>query len=116
MKSRLAWLSIALFILVVSASLFAQDTASITGTVTDPSGAAVKGAQVRVSSPDRGIDHTVPTNDSGDYLVAGLPPGPGGVGGKGQGLKKNERTGGNHRRGAKTRNGITFPRGATNTH
>src|SRR5438552_12182204 len=76
MKSRLAWLSIALFVMVVSASLFAQDTASITGTVTDPSGAAVKGAQVRVSSPDRGIDHTVPTNDSGDYLVAGLPPGP----------------------------------------
>src|SRR5438046_2741298 len=37
MKSRLASLSIALFILVVSASLFAQDTASITGTVTDPS-------------------------------------------------------------------------------
>src|SRR2546422_4774657 len=76
MKSRLAWLSIALFVVLVSTSLFAQDTASITGTVTDPSGAAVKGAQVRVSSLDRGIDHTVPTNDSGDYLVAGLPPGP----------------------------------------
>src|SRR2546423_6163744 len=76
MKSRLAWFSIALFVVLVSTSLFAQDTASITGTVTDPSGAAVKGAQVRVSSPDRGIDHTVPTNDSGDYLVAGLPPRP----------------------------------------
>src|SRR5437879_13066223 len=92
MKSRLASLSIALFILVVSASLFAQDTASITGAVTDPSGAAVKGAQVRVSSPDRGIDHTVPTNDSGDYLVAGLPPGPVDVCVAEQGFKKCEAT------------------------
>src|SRR5438876_5061436 len=93
MKSRLASLSIALFILVVSASLFAHDTASITGTVTDPSGAAVKGAQVRVSSPDRGIDHTVPTNDSGDYLVAGLPPGPVDVAVAAQGFKKFEAKG-----------------------
>src|SRR2546427_9651298 len=109
MKSRLAWLSIALFILVVSASLFAQDTASITGTVTDPSGAAVKGAQVRVSSPDRGIDHTVPTNDSGDYLVAGLPPGPVDVGGKAQGFKKIEAKGGVLRGRPKTRHAISVP-------
>src|SRR5437868_15551300 len=93
MKSRLASLSIALFILVVSASLFAQDTASITGTVTDPSGAAVKGAQVRVSGPDRGIDHTVPTNDSGDYLVAGLPPGPVGRQVRARGVQKVRKKG-----------------------
>src|SRR3989442_15570645 len=90
MNPRLAVLGIPLFVVLRYASLFAQDTASITGTVTDPSGAAVKGAQVRVSSPDRGIDHTVPTNDSGDYLVAGLPPGPVVVDVTGQGLKKIE--------------------------
>ena len=60
---------------MVRSSLLAQDTASITGTVTDPSGAAVKDAQVVVSSPDRGLDRTTTTNDSGDFLVAGLPPG-----------------------------------------
>src|SRR5438094_3440808 len=115
MKSRLAWLSIALFILVVSASLFAQDTASITGTVTDPSGAAVKGAQVRVSSPDRGIDHTVPTNDSGDYLVAGLPPGPVDVAVAAQGFKKFEAKGVILRVGQKARTDIALQVGASNT-
>src|SRR5712691_8247389 len=115
MKSRLASLSIALFILVVSASLFAQDTASITGTVTDPSGAAVKGAQVRVSSPDRGIDHTVPTNDSGDYLVAGLPPGPVVVDVTAQGFKKFEAKGVILRVGQKARTDVTLQVGATNT-
>ncbi len=115
MKSRLAWLSIALFVMVVSASLFAQDTASITGTVTDPSGAAVKGAQVRVSSPGRGIDHTVPTNDSGDYLVAGLPPGPVNVAVTAQGFKKYEATGVILRVGQKARTDITLQVGASNT-
>jgi len=108
-------LSIALFILVVSASLFAQDTASITGTVTDPSGAAVKGAQVRVSSPDRGIDHTVPTNDSGDYLVAGLPPGPVVVDVTAQGFKKFEAKGVILRVGQKARTDVTLQVGASNT-
>src|SRR5438874_2634521 len=115
MKSRLASLSIALFILVVSASLFAQDTASITGTVTDPSGAAVKGAQVRVRSPERGIDHTVPTNDSGDYLVAGLPPGPVDVAVAAQGFKKFEAKGVILRVGQKARTDITLQVGASNT-
>src|SRR6059058_4877877 len=115
MKSRLASLSIALFILVVSASLFAQDTASITGTVTDPSGAAVKGAQVRVSSLDRGIDHTVPTNDSGDYLVAGLPPGPVDVAVTAQGFKKFEAKGVILRVGQKARTDIALQVGATST-
>src|SRR5437899_1102533 len=115
MKSRLAWLSIALFVVLVSTSLFAQDTASITGTVTDPSGAAVKGAQVRVSSPDRGIDHTVPTNDSGDYLVAGLPPGPVDVAVTAQGFKKFEAKGVILRVGQKARTDIALQVGASNT-
>src|SRR5438477_3441176 len=115
MKSRLVWLSIALFVFVVSASLLAHDTASITGTVTDPSGAAVKGAQVRVSSTDRGIDRTVPTNDSGDYLVAGLPPGSVNVAVTASGFKKFEATGVALRVGQKARTDITLQVGATTT-
>ena len=56
--------------------VFAQDTASITGTVTDSSGAAVPKAEVVVSSAERGITRTTPTNETGDFLVAGLPAGP----------------------------------------
>ena len=50
-------------------------TASITGTVTDPSGAAVPGANVTATSQERGVTFTAVTNDSGLYRVAQLPVG-----------------------------------------
>ena len=62
-------------ILLCAATARAQDTASITGTITDPSGAAVSGAQVTIASPERGRNRTVPTNNNGDYLFASLPIG-----------------------------------------
>jgi len=76
-KKRLLRFSVMLTFCLLAAgtSLRAQDTASITGTVTDPSGAAIPGASVTVSSPDRGISHTAKTNGSGDYLFAALPIG-----------------------------------------
>ncbi len=74
MKFRLAWLCILAFVIFVPA-MYAQDTASITGTVTDSSGAAIPNAQVTVSSPEQGINRTAPTNGSGDYLFAALPIG-----------------------------------------
>ena len=74
MKSRLLLLSI-LSILLLPAAVFAQDTASTTGTVKDPSGASIAKAQVTVSSPDRGINRTTTTNSDGEYSVPALPPG-----------------------------------------
>ena len=50
-------------------------TASITGTVTDPSGAAVPGANVTATSQERGVTFTAVTNDSGLYRVSQLPVG-----------------------------------------
>src|SRR5438876_8017335 len=50
-------------------------TASITGTVSDPSGAAVVGAAVTAKSVERGIIYTAATNDSGIYRIAQLPVG-----------------------------------------
>ncbi len=50
-------------------------TASITGTVTDPSGAAVPGATVTATSVERGLNYTAVTNDSGLYRIAQLPVG-----------------------------------------
>src|SRR5262249_53545922 len=41
---------------------------SISGTVTDASGAVVSGATVTITSIDRGTSDTVTTNDSGLYL------------------------------------------------
>jgi Carboxypeptidase regulatory-like domain len=74
MKSRLLWFCIFAFALF-PVLLFAQDTASITGTVTDPSGAAIPNAQVSLTSPERGITHAAKSNGSGDYLFAALPIG-----------------------------------------
>jgi Carboxypeptidase regulatory-like domain/TonB dependent receptor len=54
----------------------AQDvTASITGTVTDPTGAALTGATVTATSVERGIAYTAQTNDAGLYRIQQLPVG-----------------------------------------
>jgi hypothetical protein len=50
-------------------------TASITGTVMDPTGAAVVGATVTAKSVERGLTYTAVTNDSGIYRIAQLPVG-----------------------------------------
>jgi hypothetical protein len=75
MRSRLSWLCSLLFALTLTTSLLAQDTASITGTVADPSGAAIPNAQVSVSSADKGIKQTASSNGSGDFLFSALPIG-----------------------------------------
>ena len=55
---------------------FAQEvTATITGTVTDPSGAAVVGAAVTAKSGERGITYNGGTNDAGIYRISQLPVG-----------------------------------------
>ena len=77
MRIRLRLVLLPLIVAVfASAIALAQETSSITGTVTDSTGAAVPNAQVTVSSPERGITRTTPTNESGDFLVGGLPAGP----------------------------------------
>ncbi|MGA7379260.1 MAG: carboxypeptidase-like regulatory domain-containing protein, partial [Terriglobales bacterium] len=73
MKSRLLWLLV--LVGCCSGSLLAQDTASITGTVTDQTGAAIPNAQVTVSNPEHGIKRSTVSNGSGDYLVSAIPPG-----------------------------------------
>jgi len=63
-----------LFVLMMCAAGWAQ-TGSITGTVKDPSGAAIAGAKVVVTSPERGINREMDTNSSGDYNQSALPQG-----------------------------------------
>jgi carboxypeptidase family protein/TonB-dependent receptor-like protein len=77
MRSHRLLLRIGLLILAVTfcTAAWAQDTASITGTVTDASGAAVAGVPVAVRNAEHGINRTGTTNDSGDYLFSSLPIG-----------------------------------------
>ena len=58
----------------ISTRLLGQDTASVTGTVTDVSGAIVTNAEVTVSNLTAGLRRITHTNTAGEYLVSGLPP------------------------------------------
>ena len=75
MKTLLVWFSVLALMIWVPLPLRAQDTASITGTVTDSSGAAVANAQVTITDSELGVKHSATTNGSGDYLFAALPIG-----------------------------------------
>jgi hypothetical protein len=70
LKSR----AVCTFFCVVLAALplFAQTTGSITGTVTDASGAIVSKAAISIVNPATGIRETAKSNSDGDYLIAGL--------------------------------------------
>lgn len=50
-------------------------TGAITGTVTDPSGAAIPGAAVTITNTATGLTKTLTTGAAGDYHVGLLPPG-----------------------------------------
>src|SRR5437764_7957848 len=65
----------ALLFCVSVAPAMAQSTASLNGTVTDPSGAAVPNAKVAVTNAATGIASTTQTDSAGAYLFPSLPIG-----------------------------------------
>src|SRR6266481_6168943 len=75
MKLHRVMLAIGLLIVALCLGASAQDTGSITGTVKDPSGAAVPNADVVVTNPDHGIDRHTTSNAGGDYNESALPGG-----------------------------------------
>jgi hypothetical protein len=64
---------VTLLVLLLAAAAFGQNTASIIGKVTDPSGAAIVGAKVTVKGV--GVERATQSNGSGDYEVPALAPG-----------------------------------------
>jgi hypothetical protein len=69
--------SVAAFVLLTmgAALAFGQTTGSLSGTVTDQSGAVVAGASVLVKNNDTGVEQTVEASDSGTFNVPALPAG-----------------------------------------
>src|SRR5262245_56373971 len=57
------------------AALLAQTVASISGTISDPSGSAVAGATITVKNAETGTQRLVTTDDAGHFDVEGLPVG-----------------------------------------
>jgi hypothetical protein len=73
-----------LFLLVVLAgavqSAWSQEvTAAVVGTITDPSGAPIKDADVTVTDTERGTVRTAQTNDAGAYNITRVPVGTYGI-------------------------------------
>src|SRR5689334_5964037 len=73
MKARKLVFFLAVFAL--SCPLWAQNTGSISGTVTDASGAVVEGAQVTITNQGNNSARIATTNSSGYYSVPNLVPG-----------------------------------------
>src|SRR5579871_64630 len=74
MKSSRLLLAMSL-VLISCVAAWAQTNGSITGTVKDPSGAAIAGANVVITNTDQGITREMDTNSSGDYNQSALPQG-----------------------------------------
>ena len=75
---RSAWVAVSALSLLCSLwvpSAFGQAVyGSILGTVTDPSGAAVTGAKITVTSQTKNVATVVTSNESGNYAVTHLTP------------------------------------------
>jgi len=48
----------------------------IGGTIVDPTGAVIFGAEVKVTGRDSGVTRTVTTDNAGQWVVSGMPAGP----------------------------------------
>src|SRR6185437_11461259 len=76
--------------LVLALGAWGQYNASIQGTVTDPSGAAVPNAKVTVTNQATGVSTQTTTSSTGSYTVGQLPPGNYTVTVEASGFQKNE--------------------------
>jgi hypothetical protein len=91
--SRFAVLSLfVLFLAVFAVPAFAQE-ATLVGTVTDPSGAAVANAKVTVTNLDTNLSKDFTTNDAGQYTAVDIHIGPYNVRVETNGFKTAEKKG-----------------------
>jgi hypothetical protein len=70
-----ALLMLCLFVCAGMAHAQGVNTATLSGTVVDPSGAGLKSAKVTVTNAATGSARTAVSDDSGRYNLVGLPPG-----------------------------------------
>jgi Carboxypeptidase regulatory-like domain len=91
--SSLSITALALLVLVFSPSGWGQAvTATLLGTITDNTGAAVPGASVTILENATGIPHTSVSNESGNYTFPDLSPGSYSVSAEAKGFKKEVRS------------------------
>src|SRR5215475_13370962 len=81
------------FVLLLAPAFAQLDTATISGTITDASGAIVPGAQVMVVNTETNFESLTTTNSDGFFRIPSLRPGPYRVTVKAAGFKTSIRGG-----------------------
>jgi hypothetical protein len=71
-KSVIRLLVLAAVAMLLAPSAHAQENATITGTVLDPTGAVIPNARITLTNPDTSQSRTTTTNDAGLYLFANV--------------------------------------------
>ncbi len=74
MRSRLLQAFVLATVFLIAPHSKAQDQASITGSVTDPTGAVIPGAKVELSNAATGISFEQTTDEIGTYRFLKVPP------------------------------------------
>lgn len=87
--TRRAWMIFSSGLILASAAFASGPTGNITGTVTDPSGAVVRQAHIKVLNQATNAVRDAETNDDGDFTVALLPAGRYDVTAEGSGFRKS---------------------------
>jgi hypothetical protein len=78
MKRSLGIALVLVFTLILAPlAMHAQDAASVTGVVTDTSGAVIVGADVALTNTTTNVSFKTKTNSVGSYTFVSIPPGPG---------------------------------------
>ena len=90
MFHRIAWVWLALS--AAAAALAQINTATVVGTVADPSGAVMAGATVTVTNTETGVVRKTVSNGSGAYEVPLLPVGTYSIAAEQKGFKRAEQT------------------------
>src|SRR5262252_7857429 len=81
-----------IFCLVLAAVVPASaqtTTAELTGSATDPSGAAIGKVKITATNTETGRTHEATTDDAGGYLITQLPPGTYSLSAEASGFRKS---------------------------
>jgi len=77
MRKLLAIIALSAIVLATPIFVFAQDSSSMTGVVTDATGAVIPGTTVSLSNPSTGVTFSQTTDGQGSYRFVNVPPNPG---------------------------------------
>src|ERR1041385_1596954 len=75
MRANCSILFFILVLAVIPQAAWSQGTTSLSGNVTDTTGAVIPGAEITLTNPATNATRTTTTNEIGAYVFAQVPPG-----------------------------------------